>query len=224
MTLRLDWATHESAAFACENWHYSKIHPTGKLVKVGAWENGNFIGVVIFSRGASPWLPKKFGLPVTEICELTRIALKEHDAPVSRILSLSIKFLRKFCPGIRLIVSFADPSQGHHGGIYQATNWVYSGTSNETVEYFVRGRWRHTRGVYHEVKGRPEFPSRIMPGKHRYLFPLDPKLSETIEALRVPYPKRAGSKAIVASPYQGEEGGETPTPALPTLPDPFTGL
>jgi hypothetical protein len=38
--LRIDWATHAAAKYACENWHYSGCMPVGKLVKVGAWESG----------------------------------------------------------------------------------------------------------------------------------------------------------------------------------------
>lgn len=47
--LRIDWATHEAARYACENWHYSGTVPVGKLAKVGAWERGEFVGVVLFA-------------------------------------------------------------------------------------------------------------------------------------------------------------------------------
>ena len=53
--LKVDWATHEAAKHSCVNWHYSKCLPAGKLVKIGAWENSKFIGVVIFSRGDDIW-------------------------------------------------------------------------------------------------------------------------------------------------------------------------
>ncbi|WP_459208945.1 Mom family adenine methylcarbamoylation protein [Bacillus haynesii] len=51
--LKIAWATHKAAKFACENFHYSKCLLAGKLVKIGTWEDGKFIGVVIFSRGAN---------------------------------------------------------------------------------------------------------------------------------------------------------------------------
>jgi hypothetical protein len=28
--LKIDWASHEAAKYACENWHYSKCLPAGK--------------------------------------------------------------------------------------------------------------------------------------------------------------------------------------------------
>ncbi|MGV2431812.1 UNVERIFIED_CONTAM: protein Mom, partial [Pseudomonas aeruginosa] len=81
-------------------------------------------------------LLKPYGLTQIQGCELTRIALKNHKTPVSKILSIAIKFLKKQNPKLKLIVSFADPEQGHHGGVYQATNWIYSGQSGESYKYF----------------------------------------------------------------------------------------
>jgi len=194
--LRLDWATHEAARFACENWHYAGILPTGKLVKVGVWEDGLFKGVVLFSRGASPHLGKQYDLDHTEVCELTRVALRDHDAPVSRIVAVAIRFLKKSNPGLRLVVSFADPGQGHHGGIYQAGNWVYTGRSKSVIEYFVGGRWRHKKGVYYALRDSGELdrtPQRTTGGKYRYEMALDPKMRELIELRRRPYPTSSSS-------------------------------
>ncbi len=99
LKLKINWATHESTRFACENYHYSRCLPTGKLVKIGAWENDSFIGAVIFSRGASPYLCRKYNLPQEESCELTRIALKKHSNPVTMICALALRFLKAKCPG-----------------------------------------------------------------------------------------------------------------------------
>jgi len=104
LKLKIDWASHEAASYACLNWHYSKRMPRFKLVKIGAWENDKFIGVVLFGWGATQDLVKPYGLKMTQGCELTRIALKEHKSPVSKIMALAIKFLKKSNPGIRLIV------------------------------------------------------------------------------------------------------------------------
>ena len=126
--LKIDWATHEAAKYAVENWHYSKSIPKSKLVKIGVWENQKFIGVVIFSSGATPNLGSPYGLTQRECVELSRVALNKHFTPVSRILSIALKFLVNVNPKLRLVVSFADRDQSHHGGIYQATNWIYDGT------------------------------------------------------------------------------------------------
>ena len=145
--LRCDWASHDAAAYACNHWHYSKSVPVPPLVKVGAWECGDFIGCVIFSRGASSNLLKPYGLKQDEGCELTRVALSEHKVQVTRVIKIAVKMLKQQCPGLRLVVSFADPHQGHHGGIYQGGNWIYAGTTSAGREYWKHGRKLHSRQV-----------------------------------------------------------------------------
>jgi hypothetical protein len=224
--LKIDWASHQATKYACENFHYTKTVPVPPLVKIGAWEDSKFIGVVIFSRGASSSLLKPYNLKQTEGCELTRIALTKHQTPVSRILSIAIKFLKKHNPGLKLIVSFADKNQGHHGGIYQATNWIYSGQTSSSYSYIDKtGRKLHSRQVsekgYNIQQGmirKTQKPSELQKifceGKHRYLYPLDKETYDRIIKLKKPYPKRALSKDSVASEFHSEEGGVSPTSAL----------
>lgn len=224
--LRIDWATHEAARYACENWHYSKSVPVPPLVKVGAWEDGCYIGVVMFSRGANNNLLKPFGLSQVEGCELTRIALTSHRSPVSRIVRLAIAFLKRNSPSLRLIVSFADPSAGHHGGVYQAGNWVYTGRQPATVEYIAPdGKQWHGRMISKDgrikVQGKYRACWRIdqctsvkKPGKHRYLMPLDDEMRARTLPLSKPYPKRACSTEASVPAIQAGEGGSIPTHAL----------
>lgn len=220
--LRIDWATHEAAVYACKHWHYSKSVPVPPLVKVGVWESGKFIGVVLFSRGASPSLLKPYGLSQSEGCELTRIALAEHKSQVSRIVRIAIQFLKKHTPGLKLIVSFADPQYGHHGGVYQAGNWIYVGDTAAGVEYWKDGKRLYLRQVSEKgwniqqgQKRKTVRPSECKVvrtlGKHRYLMPLDEVVKRSIESLRKPYPKRVQSIDSDAAPFQGEEGGANPT-------------
>lgn len=221
--LKLDWATHEAAKYACKNWHYSKTIPANKTVKVGVWEDDKFIGCVVFGCGATAYLGKSYGAGKQQVCELVRVALNKHRTPVSRILRIAISFLKRHNPGLRLIVSFADCSRGHHGGIYQATNWIYTGLTQITgpVEHFIGGKWVHPRTVQAKfgASGRVfaaknNIPVRKCSPKHRYLFPLDDDMRKTLSPLSIPYPKRAVSKENVASGFQSEGGGANPTTAL----------
>lgn len=210
--LKIDWATHDSAKYACENWHYSKCLPVGKLVKIGAWEDDKFIGVVLFGRGSSPYLGTKFNLTQDKCVELVRVAMRSHKTAVSRIVSIAIKFLKKSNNGLRLIVSFADPDKGHVGGIYQAGNWIYCGKSNETQELFIKGKWIHMRiGYYQKTELTP---SRVMVGKHRYIMPLDSEMRESIKPLSRPYPKRVESDTMDTPVSQTGKGGSIPTSTL----------
>ncbi len=224
--LRVDWCSHEAAKFAVEHWHYSRTMPIGKLVKVGAWEGGEFIGCVVFGRGANNHIGSPYGLSQTAVCELVRVALKEHSAPVSRICALAIRFIRAQSEGLRLIVSYADPLQGHHGGIYQAMGWVYVGASQPQREVMRAGVVMHKRSanaLYGSIVGMQK--SDIL-WKHKYLYPLDSAMREQIAPLAKPYPKRdtcAASKAGVAPGFQPGEGGSTPTAALSGVTDDGAG-
>lgn len=224
--LKLDWCSHKAAKYAVEHWHYSKSLPTPPLVKVGVWEDGQYIGCVLFSRGANNNLGRPYGCTATQACELTRVALSQHSTHVSRIVSLAIKFLRKNSPGLKLVVSFADPNQGHIGGIYQAGNWLYVGQTPPSQKYVDKnGREWHQRQVsksgikpqYGELRRVAKIDDcKKIPqlGKHRYLMPLDAEMRAQILPLAKPYPKRAGSADSGTSGFQPEGGGATPTPAL----------
>ena len=219
--LHVAFCNARAARYAVMNWHYSRRMPIGALVKIGVWENDQFIGAVIFGRGASPKLGRRWGLGPAENCELVRVALTKHHAPVSQILAQSVRLLKKHCPGLRLIVSFADPAAGHHGGVYQASNWIYTGTTGSSTETFHEGRWKHQREISGGAFGQPakltraevkRLPTRQKPGKHRYLLPLDANIRKSIRLSSKPYPMRQPTKRD--SGFQPEEGGAEPTLAL----------
>ena len=213
--LKIDWATHEAAKYAVENWHYSESMPSGKLVKVGAWEDDKFIGVVMFGRGANNNIGKPYGLDQVAACELVRIALRKHLTPVSKIAAIAMRFLKQNSPGLRLIISYADPLQGHHGGIYQAGNWLYCGRSQAQQEVMHNGKIMHKRtanAIFGTIKGMKKSP--IM-WKHKYLMPLDKEMKKQILPLAKPYPKRASSDTSDTPSDQLGKGGARPTDALP---------
>lgn len=228
--LKLDWCSHEAAKYAVEKWHYSRRMVRNKTVKCGAWEDGVFIGAIVFGMGASDSLGKRFGLSSQQTCELVRVALRAHKAPVTRIVSVSLAFLRKVAPGIRLVMSFADPSQGHHGGIYQGGNWIYMGMTEPSDEYIVNGIKMHGRAIRktmerYSIPGsntlerirnwRDPHAMRVDGvSKHRYAMPLDAEMRAKIEPLRKPYPKRAASVGGDTPANHAGEGGSIPTAAL----------
>lgn len=191
--LRLDWATHEACKYACENWHYSKKIPVNKLVKIGVWENDIFKGVIIYGLGASATAHIQYGLNNIEVCELVRIALKSHYYPVSKMIAISFKFISKKCSNIKLITSFADTNENHHGGIYQATNWIYCGLTSMVTEYYYNGDWRHATDVYKRLNKEniKQLKKRKKPPKHKYLMPMNEEIRKKVLKLSKPYPKKA---------------------------------
>jgi hypothetical protein len=200
--------TRSAAQHAVLNWHYSQRMPVGKLATFGLWERGRFTGSVIYGRGATPRMGAQFGLTQVECVELVRVALDEHDTPVTQVVASTLRQLRVACPGLQLIVSYADTGQGHHGGIYQAGNWIYTGTTgNSNCYYLINGETVHGRTVSSFAKGkkRPgetgiEYVRRAIdpnahrletvPTKHRYVYPLDRKVRRSVAHLAQPYPAR----------------------------------
>ena len=214
--LKLDWCSHEAAKFACEHWHYSRCMPAGKLVKIGVWENDVFKGVVLYGRGANNNIGSPYGLDQTEVCELVRIALNKHKTHVSKIMAISIKMIVKQSKGLKLIISMADPEQNHTGSIYQATNWIYTGRTQEQCEVMYNGKIMHKRTAnskFGTIKGMEK--SKPL-WKHKYLMPLDEEMRKQVLLLSKPYPKKssAGSSKIEQVPIQEQEGGVVPTSAL----------
>jgi hypothetical protein len=224
MNMRLELCSREAARKACRRWHYSRKMPAGEAVFIGVWEDGRFIGAVIFSHGANRHIADPFGLSQEQVCELTRIAMDTHQVPVTRVVAIALRFLKKLCPGLRVVISYADSEQGHLGKIYQAGNWIYTG---ESIQSGVRlnGERLHKK----TVSGRygtcdievlrktvdPEARWESYDPKFRYVYPLDPWIRGQLEGERRPYPKQLAAEASRdVPPYPGGEGGSTPTPPL----------
>lgn len=210
MTAIVAPCSHDAAKHAVTRWHYSEQMPAGKTIKFGVWENSEFVGAIVYGRGANKTLGQPYGLGQLEACELVRIALRDHDTPVTQLVAESLRQLRLIAPGLRLVISFADPEQGHHGGIYQAGNWIYTGMTPSVAEYLVNGRRVHGRSAraMRSAKGRGAHANTInwlranvdpnareIPGstKHRYLMPLDRQTRRRVRKLAMPYPAREGS-------------------------------
>ncbi len=214
--LKLDWCSHEAAKYAAQQWHYSRTLSSGRNVYIGVWEDGVFCGAIVFGVGSGNVTNgTRYGLARShQMAELTRIALGPHRHPVSRIVAIALKMLKRHSPGIRLVISMADPVQGHHGGVYQAGGWIYTGRTAPDYECFLRGRWMHHRSATSLVGSVKGLPKRPIPGKHRYLMPLDGEIRQRIEPMRKPYPKRAGSADSGTPADQAGGGGANPTSAL----------
>lgn len=229
--LKLDWCSHKAARYAVERWHYSRTMPVGKLVKIGVWEDSRFIGSVLFTHGTNQFHGVRFGLGVMDCCELVRVALDAHRTPVTKIVSIAMRMLKSQSPGMRFVVSCADPAQGHIGGIYQGGNWFYVGLGGSS-EAFIddAGKRIHSRVVGSSGAPKIHFGRAFrahavgdihrvrVPQKYKYFYPLDEEMRAQIAPLAKPYPKRPRAESIVAdAPVdQTGEDGSQPISALHT--------
>lgn len=226
MNLRLDLCSHEAAKYAVEHWHYSKVLPVCNF-KIGVWENNKFIGAIIYGMGGgNSTNGKQYGLAERfEVAELTRVALSRHVNPVSRMISVSIKILKRHNPKLKLLISFADESgQRHLGKIYQAGNWIYTGVFDGDGGFIIHGKTMHNRSVYSKgwVQNLEWLRKHVDPNcqrgatrKHRYLYPLDEETRQKVLKFKKPYPKIIAAEVNeVTSGDQPEKGGATPTQPL----------
>lgn len=111
---------------------------------------------------------------------------------VSRCLSI-LSSLASPC----VVVSYADPNNGHHGYIYQATNWKYTGLSSGEHVIYLDKRPYHRRTVY-GMCGTTSYTSLIKmydtvefikeKPKHRYFYFLGTKRQVKDMKSKLPYP------------------------------------
>jgi len=72
-----------------------------------------------------------------KLMELNRLVVNENLP--KNTLSFFVSQAVKMLPNPLVLVSYADTSKNHHGYIYQATNWHYTGLSAKFNDYYVKG-------------------------------------------------------------------------------------
>jgi hypothetical protein len=109
--------------------------------------------------------------------ELSRLVRAEGvDVPLSQLVGLTMRECRR--RGIGLVVSFADWTQRHHGGVYQSCSWNFGGTREPRMDglviggVFVPGRSANsaygTRSVGELAKRGIDAEAHWDEGKHLY--------------------------------------------------------
>jgi hypothetical protein len=135
--------------------------------------------------------------------ELLRLVRRDDaDLTLSQALGWSLRWLRSNTKA-PFALSYADTNEGHHGGVYQATNWRYIGERTEACPAFILpdGSKKHSRQVNRELGSRSvSFVASVRPDwvpvegkpKHLYIYPLNWKWKR-IQAeygwQALPYPK-----------------------------------
>ena len=121
-----------------EDWIINK-HYAKRMCQVshafGLYLDGNISGVVTYGMSPSATLAASIAGEKYKsiVYELNRL-ITEDNLP-KNVLSTFVSRSFKLLPKPMIIVSFADPNSGHHGYIYQATNFIYTGKSSNTTQY-----------------------------------------------------------------------------------------
>ncbi len=199
--------SREAALLAVRRWHYSGTLPSGRCLYWGAWFDGVFNGIVVVSRGSCANIGAAWKLSQDRVAEVSRIALRPgHVAPVSQVLAIVVRLLRKSNPGLELLVSYSDQRRAHDGrGVYAACNWTYLGETDREAMLRVHGCEVHARTVSSKYGTRdlrwlqanvdPKAARIDCPPKHKWALALTPAMRERLAAMAKPYPTRPKEQA-----------------------------
>ena len=119
--------------------HYAKRIPNISY-SFGLYDRNKFLkGVCSFAKPMSHTLVQgALGGKFTDtFLELNRLVV--NDNLEKNTLSFFVSQSLMLLPKPHVVVSYADSSYHHHGYIYQATNWIYTGLSSKFTDYAVKG-------------------------------------------------------------------------------------
>ena len=182
-------------------YHYSKRIPGSVQLCLTLHEDGGLFGdsgpAVAAIYYSSP--PTRWSEPVLELSRLVRT--DDCKVSLSGLISWSVKWVRK-SKRTDLLVSFADSTQGHHGGVYQAASWNYHGQRDSAMDgvivngVFVPGRTAvarfGTRSPTRLAERGITAEAHYDEGKHLYWKALDKngeRKAERLGLAKNPYPK-----------------------------------
>lgn len=181
--------------------HYAKRWPSISYA-YGLFEENNLVGVVTYGTPSSA--PLRRGVAGDKnkdrVLELNRLVLRNNKKnEASMLVGKSLKLL----PKGKIIVSYADTSQGHLGIVYQACNFKYYGLSAKRTDWKIKGmehlhgqtiadefRGMEGRSILMREKYGDDFYLQDRPRKHRYIYVTGNKfLYNDILYKEEPYPK-----------------------------------
>lgn len=145
--------------------HYSGRKPQVKWA-FGWYDNDELIAVCTFGKPASPSLcrgvcGKKYSQNVYELNRLCR--LDRSAPPLSEFVSKCLRLLKR---ENLIIVSYSDTAMNHHGYIYQACNFMYTGMTAQRTDMYTPGG-KHSRHYKHEEQIGYR---KVRSSKHRYIY------------------------------------------------------
>jgi len=168
--------------------HYARRMPQIQYA-FGLFIENELAGVVTYGQPASPALCKGIAGEANRknVLELNRLVMLPKfngGNYASQLVGKSLKML----PERTFVVSYADiGGWGHVGYIYQATNWMFTGTTKPRTDKYSEGHSRHY--------AKDETRRQMRTAKHRYVYLVGNRRQkrEMLDELKYPilheYPK-----------------------------------
>lgn len=198
--LRVERIERNLAIEYTKKYHYlHRVSPCS--MAFGLFQGDELKGVIIYGVPPSSTLLK--GIcgedEAKNVYELNRLWTSD-DMPKnteSFFIAQTFKMLDR-----DIIVSYADSSQNHIGYVYQATNWIYTGTSRPFKDPMVKGLEHQHHATYAHGMTKKQLEEKYgdrlywknRPLKHRYIIFLGDKrrkreLKKKLKYEVLPYPK-----------------------------------
>ena len=161
---RVEYIDYKTAVDFLLPRHYSGRVPT--ISYAFGWYFGKELkAVCTFGKPASPYVctgvcGEKWKSQVYELNRLCRT--DDLEEPLSQFVSACLRRLR---PYNLIIVSYSDTGMNHHGYIYQACNFIYTGATKARTDIFTGEK--HAR---HYNKPEIQKYRQVRTAKHRYVF------------------------------------------------------
>ena len=173
-TLTYDWLLHK---------HYAHRIPSISYA-FGIYDSSNILnGICTF--GCPPSSSLRIGICGKEyqsiVLELNRLCLIDNHP--KNLTSYFVSNCLKSLPKPSIIISYADTAHNHHGYIYQACNFIYTGLSAIRTDWHIDGldklhgisiadesRGQTNRVEYMRNKYKDKFSLVPRPRKHRYIY------------------------------------------------------
>jgi hypothetical protein len=153
---------HKEAIPFILNIHYAKRVPSITFA-YGLFKDKELRGIISYGSPASPSLC--VGIAGEEnkdlVIELNRLVLKHNQKNEASIL-IGASF--KLLPKPKIIVSYADTKEKHLGVVYQATNFMFTGTTKPRTD-IAGDEGKHSR---HHLGDKSQRVDRS--AKHRYVY------------------------------------------------------
>lgn len=207
-------------SFQVREWclykHYAKKVPSVIKYSFGCFDlNKIMIGVCVFGLAGNSNLNEIENYPVLE---LTRLIL--NDEKEKNVTSYFVSQCLKMLPHKGFVISFADANQNHHGFIYQATNFIYTGLS-AAAEVYTNGTIEMHSKTFSDKYGRRDkafakeqgFEINTKEPKHRYFFILGNKAEK--EKMKKILIDKFGIKEYPKGENKRYDAGYKPTVQMP---------
>lgn len=178
--------------------HYAKRMPPLQIA-YGLYSDKDLLGICSYGIPPSHTLLKGVcGEDFKkDVIELNRLVLKNNNKnEASFLVGNSLKKL-----GNKIVVSYADSTQGHVGIVYQATNFLYTGITKPIKEIYLKSKPHLHHATYRgktykqmEEEYGDDVGYRLRSLKHRYvIFVGDKSFTKKAKANLnypiMPYPK-----------------------------------